>query len=76
MTVVLYTVVMCPTLSKPENGQVIVNNLTVGGVAIYSCNTGFNLTGAGVRMCTQNGTGQWIPEEPTCPRKPIICTVQ
>ena len=76
MTVFLYTAVMCPTLSNPENGQVMVNNLTVGGVANYSCNTGFILTGAGMRRCIQNGTGQWIPEEPTCPCKMIICTVQ
>ena len=64
---------MCPTLSNPENGQVTVNTRTVGNVATYTCNNGYNLTGASMRTCTQNGViGQWTPEEPTCPRNLII----
>ena len=46
---------MCPTLSNAENGQVMVNTRTVGGVATYTCNNGFTLTGASMRMCVQNG---------------------
>ena len=58
---------MCPTLSNLENGQVTVYTHTVGGVATYTCNTGYGLSGADIRMCVQNGeTGQWTPEEPTC----------
>ena len=61
---------MCPTLSNPENGQVIVSTHTVGGVATYTCDNGYNLKGTNMRMCIQNGAaGQWTPEEPTCPRK-------
>ena len=57
---------MCPTLSNPENGQVMVNTLTVGGVATYTCNNGFTLTGASMRMCVQNGViGQWTMAKPT-----------
>ena len=66
-------VIMCPTLLNPENGLVTVNTHTVSGVANYTCNNGYNLTGAVMRMCAQNGViGQWIPEEPTCPRKLIV----
>ena len=60
---------MCPTLLNPENGQVTVNTHTVGGVAIYTCNNGFTLTGAEKRMCVQTGEGGlWTMKEPTCGR--------
>ena len=65
----LYTVIMCPTLSNPENGQVLVKTHTVGGVATYNCNNGFTLTGAEQRMCVQNGVGgSWTAKQPTCGR--------
>ena len=66
---------MCPTLSNPANGQVTVNTGTVGSVAIYACNYGYNLTGARMRMCVQEGvTGQWT-EPPTCERELIVIIV-
>ena len=61
---------MCPTLSNPENGQVTVTNYTVVSVATYTCNNGYTLTGAEMRMCVQNG--QWTPEESTCQCKLIV----
>ena len=62
-----YTGIVCPTLSNLENGQVTVNTHTVGGVATYTCNTGYGLSGVDTRMCVQNGViGQWTPGEPTC----------
>ena len=67
---------MCPTLSSPENGQVMVNTHTVGGVATYTCNNGYTLTGASMRMCEEDSgvIGQWSPEELTCPRKLMVFT--
>ena len=61
---------MCPTLSNPNNGQVTVNTHTVGGVATYTCNSGYTLTGAEMRMCVQIGvTGQWTrPKSTACSR--------
>ena len=64
---------MCPTLSNPENGQVMVNTRTVGGVATYTCNNSFTLTGASMRMCVQNGeSGLWTIKEPTCGRLIVL----
>ena len=49
------------------------NTRNVGGVATYTCNNGYTLTGASMRMCEQNGvTGQWTLQPPTCPRKLIV----
>ena len=64
---------MCPTLSTPENGQVTVNTRTVGSVATYTCNNGYNLTGASFRICAPDSgvIGQWTLQPPTCPRKLI-----
>ena len=65
---------MCPTLSSPENGQVMVNTHTVGGVATYTCNNGYTLTGVSMRMCEEDSgvNGQWTLQPPTCPRKLIV----
>ena len=65
---------MCPTLSNPENGQVMVNTRTLGSVATYTCNNGYSLTGASVRMCEEDSgvIGQWTLQPPTCPRELIV----
>ena len=66
---------MCPTLSHPENGRVSLTTCSVPCLATYSCNNGYNLTGATERVCAPVGTtGQWRLEEPTCPRKLIVIT--
>ena len=71
----IYSGIMCPTLFNPANGQVKVNTRTVGGVANYTCNYGYKLTGARMRMCVQEGsTGQWT-EPPTCERELIVIIV-
>ena len=51
-----------------------VNTRTVGSLATYTCNNGYNLTGENLRICVpDNGViGQWTQEEPTCPRKLIV----
>ena len=72
-----YIAIMCATLSNPGKGQVAVNNHTVGSIATYTCNNGYNITGENLRLCEQNGTtGQWTPEEPTCSRKLMLSHVQ
>ena len=65
---------MCPTLLNPENGQVTVNTRTVGSTATYTCNNGYTLTGASLRMCEEDSgvIGQWTLQEPACPRKLIV----
>ena len=67
---VIYTVIMCPQLIRPDNGQVIITTLTVGSVATYTCNNGYTLNGTNTRRCEQNG--QWTLQPPTCSRKSEI----
>ena len=67
---------MCPALSNPANGQVMVNNYTVDGVATYTCSNGYNVTGAEMRVCVQKGeNGRWIQQSPTCERKLTVLTI-
>ena len=55
---------LCLALSNPANGQVSVTGRTSGSTAIYTCNTGYKLTGDQTRTCLSTGT--WSGQEPTC----------
>ena len=54
----------CGLLTDPENGKVEVSGLTLGSIATYSCNVGFELDGRETRECTEGY--RWIVEAPTC----------
>ena len=56
--------VMCPALVAPINGAVTWTSLTVGGVATYVCDDGFELEGSMTRTC--ESSGMWSGEEPMC----------
>ena len=60
----LSTVVDCNALSDPANGQVSTTGTTFGQTATYSCDTGYNLVGDGIRTC--QATGEWSGSAPTC----------
>ena len=52
------------------NGAVQVTMTTVGGVATYTCNTGFDLVGVSRRTCQTNGvSAQWSDNAPQCNRE-------
>ena len=55
---------MCPALSDPMNGIVTWTSLTVGGVATYVCDDGFELDGSMTRTC--ESSGMWSGEKPVC----------
>ncbi|CAI8052865.1 CUB and sushi domain-containing protein 3 [Geodia barretti] len=57
-------VVECPTLSDPDNGNLILSGNTFGQTAEYTCNNGFNLVGESILMC--GADGQWIGDSPVC----------
>lgn len=63
----------CRQLSNPANGRVTISNRTVGGVATYFCNSGFNLVGAKTRVC-QSG-GEWSGIAPSCQGKKGVISV-
>ncbi len=69
---------MCDELTRPANGDItfsmgVMPNFDVMTVAIYSCHTGYALTGGeNVRVCVGiNDTqiGQWNGSEPVCKSK-------
>ena len=60
-------IIMCPALPDPDNGMVTWDNLAPGGIATYTCDSGFILVGDPTRNCGSDGT--WSGEEPTCDRK-------
>ena len=64
-----YLVGSCVTLLHPANGQVIITNTEIGGHAIFSCVSGYNLVGTIVRVCQVSGT--WSLEMPTCQCKSL-----
>lgn len=51
--------------SVPENGDVRVPVTTYQSLAVYECNTGYNLNPVNdVRECQADGT--WSGPDPTC----------
>ena len=56
--------VACPQLIQPSNGSVVVESTQLGGIALYSCSTGFSRIGLTARVCLENST--WSGAEPIC----------
>ena len=65
---------VCSELSNPANGGVSWTGLTSGSTATYTCNTGYQLTGAQTRTCQSNGT--WSGQAPTCTRMTILNMIE
>ena len=63
-------VAQCPELDDTTNGMVEWDSLSPGGVAIYTCDPGFNPVGDPTRICGSDGTWSGVP--PTCERKLTI----
>ena len=55
----------CAELADPANGRVDTSNGTlIDALAVYSCNTGFQLSGNRTRTCDREG--MWTGSEPEC----------
>ena len=67
---------VCYELQDPVNGIVTVTKpLASEAIAIYTCDSGYELSGDQTRTCMSNG--MWSGEEPTCIRtyEEYICSV-
>ena len=65
-----HTAVDCGHLFSPANGYVNLAGGTVfGDIAMYSCYTGYRLSGTSNRECLY--TGSWSGNAPTCNRKSL-----
>ena len=56
-------ILACPFLSPPMYGDLSINGFSVGKMAVVTCDTGYVLTGSGVRQCTSSG---WDGTEADC----------
>ena len=56
--------IACPALTNPVNGAVLVDGVTQGSTATYTCNIGYSISGDSVRNCGPDGT--WQEPEPSC----------
>ena len=54
----------CPILPDPENGMVTLTGVSVGDMATYTCNDGFELMGVQKLTCQEDGT--WDNPLPLC----------
>ena len=61
------TLARCPILINPPNGIVGVTGNSRGDIATYTCDPNFDLVGASVRECGDDG--QWSGEAPMCIRE-------
>lgn len=63
------TVVVCPELSEPENGDIKYSAMPTvyNSVAEYNCTSGHMLDGNQERVCQSDGT--WSGISPSCRRK-------
>lgn len=57
---------LCNALPSPANGNVTWFGLTSGSEAIYTCDSGYQLTGYDYRICLD--TGMWSGQAPNCTR--------
>ena len=68
---------MCPDLTDPANGMVVMAGSSVGDTATYSCNSGFELVG--IQTVTCQADGMWSDPPPTCEpigmKSPPYCRV-
>ncbi len=62
--VCLFTSGVCPTRNPPINGDVAVSTHNVEGVATFTCDNGYELSG--LSRCTCLATGNWSEEVPVC----------
>ena len=55
---------LCPILGNPTNGMVTLTGMSVGDTANSICNDGYELIGASVLTCQNDGT--WDNTPPVC----------
>ena len=61
------TAVQCLSISAPDNGGLIfTNGFIFNSLARYSCEGGYDISGASIRIC--RSIGSWSAIAPTCQR--------
>ena len=63
-SICLYKIALCPDLENPLNGVLNQSGVSDGDTATYSCSDGYELVGAKVLHCQNDGT--WNNSPPVC----------
>lgn len=56
--------VSCGHPGQPRNGRTRYSRTTPGSIVLHTCNPGYKLEGAKLRLCQSNG--RWTPQLPRC----------
>lgn len=56
--------ISCGDPNRPRHGSSLFGSVQAGAIVVHSCNPGYKLVGAKLRLCQSNG--QWTPELPQC----------
>ena len=65
LCIMIYILADCGEPIEPENGAVSTNGgTTIGHIAQYGCDDGYELSGPSTRICKPDGA--WSDSEPTC----------
>lgn len=62
-----FSQVSCGDPGRPQFGASLFESVQAGSLVVHSCNPGYRLVGAKLRLCQSNG--QWTPALPQCVRK-------
>ena len=60
----VFRLVLCPAISTPDSGSVIVSADGSVTIATFSCEFGYYISGDATLRCLENGN--WDAEEPIC----------
>ena len=61
---IVFSSAFCPDLTDPPNGNHSITGNTVGHIAIFECDPGYELIGDDVLGCQEDG--QWTSSVPSC----------
>ena len=59
-----YSHISCGEPGRPVSGSSLFESVQAGALVVHSCNPGFKLEGATLRLCQSNG--QWTSQLPQC----------
>ena len=59
-----YSQIHCGDPGRPQFGTSLFESVQPGALVVHSCNPGYYLAGAKLRLCQSNG--QWTPQLPQC----------
>ena len=66
---IITTVVNCGGLCEPKNGNVLISGSTLGCMARYTCDPGYDVVGDVRRVCLENSTWSGSTTETLCKGK-------